>query len=84
MINSAITMNMTGIYVFISGLALIIIQLILPDLVPDAIKNLLSQDISQFLGFAFVLKAFLFLWVISGYVLLLIGIVATVISFRRR
>jgi hypothetical protein len=76
-------MNMHGLYIAIFGVLIIIIQLLFPDPVPAAINNMLSQDTSQFIGFTFVLKAFLFLWVIIGYVLLIGGIVTMVISNRR-
>jgi hypothetical protein len=73
-----------GISVSIVGLLVIILQLLLPDPVPEAINRLLSRDLSHFVGLEFVLKAFLFLWVVVGYILLVAGIVGTFFSYRRR
>jgi hypothetical protein len=78
-------MNMRGwIWTAVVGLLIIILQLIFPDPVPDAVNNLLSRDNSAFIGFDLVLRAFLFLYCVVGYVTLLIGIVGTFISYRRR
>ena len=77
-------MKLNGwIWTSILGLLVIIFQILMPDLVPDAILKLLSQDTSQFIGLNPVLQAFLIIWIIGGYVLLITGIVGAVISHKR-
>ena len=66
------------------GLLIVAVQLLLPDPVPDAINKLLAKNYSHFVGLEFTLKAFLFLWVIGGYVVFLGGVVGAFLSYRRR
>ena len=61
------------IWASIIGLIIIFLQFLMPDLVPGAVAKLLSRDNSQFPGLEPVLKAFLFLRVIGGYVLFLVA-----------
>lgn len=73
-----------GITSALCGVIVIIIQILLPDLVPDALINILSDNASaNFTGVRPILKATLALWYIGGFALLLAGITATFIGYRR-
>ncbi len=60
------------------GAIQIFFQLIMPDLVPDAVNNLWIQNNSQFTGY--VLGLFLVLWIYSGIILFIGGTVTAIIS----
>jgi len=64
------------------GLVVIIIQLLLPDIVPDAILKLLARDNSQFMGFNSVLQAFLLIYIIGGWVSLFVGVIGWAVTFK--
>ena len=64
------------------GMVIVAIQALMPDLVPDVLNGLISQN-SQYVGVEPFLKATLLLWMIGGYALFLGGIVGTIISYNR-
>ena len=68
----------------IAGILIIGIQLLIPDLVPDAINKILSDNTStQFIGVSPVTKATLAIWNICGFALFIAGVFGTFISYRR-
>lgn len=72
----------TLIFILIAaiGVIQIFIQLLLPDLAPDAVNNLLTQNHSQFISYGLSLKLSLFLWFCGGIVLFIGGILAAIIN----
>lgn len=72
----------TLIFILITliGAAQIFIQLFLPDIVSDAAINLLIQNNSPILGYEWLLKFSLVLWVYGGIFLFMVGVVAATVS----
>ncbi len=50
------------------GFVDIILQILIPDLVPDVINNLITSS-SNYAGVKPVFEAFLFLYIVGGYIL---------------
>lgn len=70
--------------VAVSGLILILIQLLMPDLVPSFIQGIVADESAkQATGVVPTLKAAQVLWVFSGIVSFLGGIVGTFVSLKR-
>ena len=64
------------------GLLIIIIQLMMPDLVPPYIEDLIINN-SRYAGVVPLLKAFLYFWLFGSYVMFVGGIVAAFVSYGR-
>jgi len=75
-------MIQAGIVIALSGFVIIIIQILIPNLVPSIILDLLSEEHPQFTGYDAVQKATLILWQISGFVLFFAGIATTFFGFK--
>lgn len=59
----------------ITGLILIILQLLTPDLVPTMILDALERDTSQFIGLSITLQAFLLIYIIGGWISFFVGVI---------
>jgi len=71
--------------VALTGLVLFIFQLLTPDLVPDAINNILSDSTStKFIGVKPVLILTLLIYQVLGLALLVVGTIFSFISYKRR
>lgn len=68
---------------FSAGLIIIIWQFVFPDPMPELIIKQLERDNSSFVGLDFVMEAFLLLYIISGFVSFIIGIVTMFFTYRR-
>ena len=66
----------------IVGLIIIIIQLLLPDIVPDAILNLLNKEYYQFVGFNTMLQAFLLIYIMGGWVSFFVGLIGWAVNLK--
>ncbi len=62
------------VLIAIFGLLIIIIQILLPDLIPDAINKTIASTSLDQKGYIFILNAILSLWQIGGFGLFLGGI----------
>ena len=67
---------------FVIGLFIILWQFVLPDPIPELVMNLIERDNSMFIGLDFTLKAFLTLYIVSGMISLIIGIVTAILAYR--
>jgi hypothetical protein len=74
----------TGIFFIVFGFIIIVIQSLFPDLVPNAINNILSRDLSNFARLEFILEALLFFYRYSGTACIIIGPILFFIGLRNR
>lgn len=74
----------TGIFIIVFGFIVIFIQSLFPDLVPDAINNILSQDLSNFARLEFILEALLLFYRYSGIASIIAGAILFFIGLRNR
>ena len=65
------------------GLLVIIIQLLFPDTVPEAVLKILARDNSPFIGLDPILLAFLLIYVIGGWVSFFVGVIGWLVTFKR-